>query len=86
MLRPIQRRSKPWLTGFSPPEGKLYAKRRRAPEPVSGINCLRIPQFLLRRLENVKGEGEWRCDGVEHQENVRPHDGVTAHRALILRQ
>lgn len=41
------------------PEGKkLYAKRKHTPEPVFGIikSVLGFRQFLLRGLENVKGE------------------------------
>jgi transposase len=46
---------------FQTPEGKkLYAKRKHTPEPVFGIikSVLGFRQFLLRGLENVKGE--WR--------------------------
>ena len=41
------------------PEGKtLYAKRKCTPEPVFGIikSVLGFRQFLLRGLENVRGE------------------------------
>ena len=41
------------------PEGKaLYAKRKCTPEPVFGIikSALGFRQFLLRGLENVRGE------------------------------
>ena len=46
---------------FQTPEGKkLYAKRKHTPEPVFGIikSVMGFRQFLLRGLENVKGE--WR--------------------------
>jgi transposase len=46
---------------FQTTEGKkLYAKRKHTPEPVFGIikSVLGFRQFLLRGLENVKGE--WR--------------------------
>jgi transposase len=46
---------------FLTPEGKkLYAKRKHTPEPVFGIikSVMGFRQFLLRGLENVKGE--WR--------------------------
>ena len=41
------------------PEGKaLYAKRKCMPDPVFGIikSVLGFSQFLLRGLENVRGE------------------------------
>jgi hypothetical protein len=41
------------------PEGKaLYAKRKCTPEPVFGIikSAMGFRQFLLRGLENVRGE------------------------------
>jgi hypothetical protein len=41
------------------PEGKkLYAKRKHTPEPVFGIikSALGFRQFLLRGLDNVRGE------------------------------
>jgi hypothetical protein len=41
------------------PEGKkLYAKRKHTPEPVFGIikSVLGFRQFLLRGLDNVRGE------------------------------
>lgn len=45
--------------GLKTPEGKaLYAKRKCTPEPVFGVikSVLGFSQFLLRGLENVRGE------------------------------
>jgi hypothetical protein len=44
----------------TPEEKKLYALRKQTPEPVFGIikSVLGFRQFLLRGLDNVRGE--WR--------------------------
>ena len=54
-----RRRLRRWTIGSRRPQGKkLYALRKQTPEPVFGIikSALGFRQFLLRGLDNVRGE------------------------------
>ena len=61
-------------------EGRdLYALRKQTPEPVFGIikSVMGFRQFLLRRMDKVRGE--WSCDhSLEHKADVRAlSSGIT---------
>jgi hypothetical protein len=57
------------------PEGRqLYALRKHIPEPVFGIikSVLGFRQFLLRGLDNVRGEWNLVTNGLQREAAVRP--------------
>ncbi len=66
------------------PEGKkLYALRKQTPEPVFGIikSALGFRQFLLRGLDNVRGE--WNLVCLQHEADIRPRGRVLRRQSRL---